>query len=192
MHLLPPKILILLRNKKGCPSCDHKKSYIFCKIRLIRTYCYAHLAHQIQNFPKQGGAAPCNPQIVYTYIFWQKGTEIVHLWSPKIHILLRKKKKKKKSCPLATTWNRIFLFTLDRNCAFMVSQNIHSFKKKTNKQTNKQTRGGPVKLDSMWQHRLTRPLHVQHTYYRIIFKQNPFNIISRGIQRWTSTDFRLK
>ena len=42
--------------------------------------------------------------------------------------------------------------------------------------------GGPVKLDSMWQHRLTRPLHVQHTYYRIIFKQNPFNIISRGVQ----------
>ena len=28
----------------------------------------------------------------------------------------------------------------------------------------------------------TRPLHV-HTYYRIIFKQNPFNIISRGVQR---------
>ena len=52
--------------------------------------------------------------------------------------------------------------------------------------------GGPVKLDSMWQHRLTRPLHVQHTYYRIIYKQNPFKIISRGIQRWTSTDFRLK
>ena len=52
--------------------------------------------------------------------------------------------------------------------------------------------GGPVKLDSMWQHRLTRPLHVQHTYYRIIFKQNPFNIISRGVQGCTSTDFRLK
>ena len=52
--------------------------------------------------------------------------------------------------------------------------------------------GGPVKLDSMWQHRLTRPLHVQHTYYRMIFKQNPFNIISRGVQRWTSTDFLLK
>ena len=29
----------------------------------------------------------------------------------------------------------------------------------------------------------TRPLHVQHTHYRIIFKQNPFNIISRGVQR---------
>ena len=29
----------------------------------------------------------------------------------------------------------------------------------------------------------TRPLHVQHTNYRIIFKQNPFNIISRGVQR---------
>ena len=56
--------------------------------------------------------------------------------------------------------------------------------------------GGPVKLDSMWQHRLTRlvprPLHVQHTYYRIIFKQNPFNIISREVQGCTSTDFRLK
>ena len=43
--------------------------------------------------------------------------------------------------------------------------------------------GGPVKLDPMWQHRLTRPLHVQHTYYRIIYEQNPFNIISRGVQR---------
>ena len=42
--------------------------------------------------------------------------------------------------------------------------------------------GGAVKLDSMWQLRLTRPLHVQHTYYRIIYKQNPFNIISRGVQ----------
>ena len=52
--------------------------------------------------------------------------------------------------------------------------------------------GGAVKLDSMWQHRLTRPLHVQHTYYHIIYKQNPFNIISRGVQRWNSTDFRLK
>ena len=37
--------------------------------------------------------------------------------------------------------------------------------------------GGAVQLDSMWQHRLTRPLHVQHTYYRIIYKQNPFNIM---------------
>ena len=38
----------------------------------------------------------------------------------------------------------------------------------------------------------TRPLHVQHTYYHIIFKQNPFNIISRGVQGCTSTDCRLK
>ena len=38
----------------------------------------------------------------------------------------------------------------------------------------------------------TRPLHVQHTYYRIIYKQNPFNIISREVQGCTSTDFRLK
>ena len=48
---------------------------------------------------------------------------------------------------------------------------------------NSNDAGGPVKLDSMWQHRLTRPLHVQHTYYRIIYKENPFNIISRGVQR---------
>ena len=47
----------------------------------------------------------------------------------------------------------------------------------------KYTGGGAVKLDSMWQHRLTRPLHVQHTYYCIIYKQNPFHIISRGVQR---------
>ena len=40
--------------------------------------------------------------------------------------------------------------------------------------------GGPVKLDSMWQHRLTRPLHVQHTYYRIIFKQNPLTLFQEG------------
>ena len=57
---------------------------------------------------------------------------------------------------------------------------------------NKKSGRGAVKLDSMWQHRLTRPLHVQHTYYRIIFNQNPFNIISRGVQGCTSTDFRLK
>ena len=38
----------------------------------------------------------------------------------------------------------------------------------------------------------TRPLHVQHKYYRIIFKQNPFNIISREVQGCTSADFRLK
>ena len=32
--------------------------------------------------------------------------------------------------------------------------------------------------------------HVQHTYYRIIYKQDPFNSISRGVQGCTSTDFR--
>ena len=34
--------------------------------------------------------------------------------------------------------------------------------------------------------------HVQHTYHRINYKQNPFNIISRGMQGCISTDFRLK
>ena len=47
--------------------------------------------------------------------------------------------------------------------------------------------GVPVKLDSMWQHRLTRLVRDRYMYsiyyYRIIFKQNPFNIISRGVQR---------
>ena len=35
-------------------------------------------------------------------------------------------------------------------------------------------------------------LHVQLTDYRIIHKQNPFNIISRGVQGCTSTDFQLE
>ena len=29
----------------------------------------------------------------------------------------------------------------------------------------------------------TATVNVQHTYYHIIYKQNPFNIISRGVQR---------
>ena len=51
-------------------------------------------------------------------------------------------------------------------------------------------------MASMWQHltfaTVTCARHVQHTYYRIIYKQNPFNIISRGVQGCTSTDFGLK
>ena len=54
-----------------------------------------------------------------------------------------------------------------------------------------------VKPDSMWQHRLTRPLHVPgmysiHITVYIIYKQNPFTIISRGAQGCNLTDFRLK
>ena len=39
---------------------------------------------------------------------------------------------------------------------------------------------GAVKLDSMWQHRLTQPLHVQHTYYRIIYKQIHLTLFQEG------------
>ena len=33
--------------------------------------------------------------------------------------------------------------------------------------------------------------HVRHRYIqrRVIYKQNSFKITSRGVQRWTSTDF---
>ena len=34
--------------------------------------------------------------------------------------------------------------------------------------------------------------HVQHTYYCTIYKQNPFTIISRGVQGCISMDFWLK
>ena len=38
----------------------------------------------------------------------------------------------------------------------------------------------------------TRPLHVQHTYYRIIFKQNPFNIIFKWGARLHLDGFSVK
>ena len=44
--------------------------------------------------------------------------------------------------------------------------------------------GGPVKLDSMWQHRLTRPLHVQHNVQHKIHLtlfQEGFNVEPRRI-----------
>ena len=34
--------------------------------------------------------------------------------------------------------------------------------------------------------------HIQHTFYRIIYKQNPFTIISRGVQPWNLNGFSLK
>ena len=50
-----------------------------------------YLAYQIQNFLRQEGTAPLQHQKSYIRIyFYRKGTEIVHLWFPKIHILLRK------------------------------------------------------------------------------------------------------
>ena len=45
---------------------------------------------QMQNFLRQGSAAPCHPQNRICINFDRKGTEIVHLWFPQIHILLRK------------------------------------------------------------------------------------------------------
>ena len=99
VNLWFPQIHILLW--KGEPLCDHQKSY----------FCNAYLAHKIQNFLRQGGAAPCNPQnyiyiyiYIYIYKFWQKRTEIVHLWFPKYTF-----SNEKEGCPHATTKNHIFL-----------------------------------------------------------------------------------
>ena len=87
---------------------------------------------------------------------------------------------------LISYWNDFSLIPMGK-CAFS-----RRAMKRCKKKNQIFRGGGPVKLDSMWQHRLTWLLHAQHTYYCIIFKQNPFNIISRGVQRWTSTDFQLK
>ena len=42
---------------------------------------------------------------------------------------------------------------------------------------------GPVKLDSMWQHRrlITRPLYVQHAYYRIITNKIHLTLFQEGL-----------
>ena len=70
----------------------------FCKFRPRRIWNYAYLARKIQNFLRQGALLPCNRHIrIY---FDRKGTDIVHLWSPKIH---------KEGMPLETTRNHIIL-----------------------------------------------------------------------------------
>ena len=56
------------------------------------------VVHQIQKFLRQGCAAPLSPQNRICINFDRKGTEIVHLWFPQIHILLWKE-----GLPLATT-----------------------------------------------------------------------------------------
>ena len=51
---------------------------------------YTELAKK-KKFLRQGGTAPLQPTKSYIRInFGSKGTEIVHLWFPKIHILLWK------------------------------------------------------------------------------------------------------
>ena len=63
----------------------------FCKFRPQRAWNYGYLACKIQDFPRQGGATPLQP---HTYTFWQKGTEIVHLWfHPTTHSLFSYGKK---------------------------------------------------------------------------------------------------
>ena len=42
------------------------------------------------------------------------------------------------------------------------------------------------------QFNLATPTYATVAYYRVIYKQNPFNIISRGVQGCTSMDFRLE
>ena len=86
VHLQFPQIRILLW-KGGLPPCDHQRS---CKFRLKRAWNYAYLARKMQNFLKQGVLPPCNSQnhICLCINFDRKGTEIVNLWFPLIHIFL--------------------------------------------------------------------------------------------------------
>ena len=69
-----PQIHILLW-KEGLPLQPPDIMY-FCKLRPKRAWNYKYLARKIQNFPRLN--------------FNRKESEIVHLWFPKINILLRK------------------------------------------------------------------------------------------------------
>ena len=82
-------ILIFVRSpsillwKEGLSPCDRPPKIIYFKFRLKRAWNYAYLASKIHDFLRQRG--------MYIHInFGRKGTEIVHLWFPQIHILLPK------------------------------------------------------------------------------------------------------
>ena len=55
-----PQILVLLWKRRATPLRPPKIIY-FCKFRLKRVWNYAYLACKIQNFLRQGGAAPLQP-----------------------------------------------------------------------------------------------------------------------------------
>ena len=72
--VVPPKHILLW--KEGLPPLQPRDIIFFCKLRPKRAWNYEYLARKIQNFLRLN--------------FDRKETEIVHLWFPKIHILLRK------------------------------------------------------------------------------------------------------
>ena len=79
----PPRYLGGLEYPLAHPSPPPQKNSYILIINLDwkRAWNYAYLAHQIQNFLKQGALA--TPKIVYICMtFDRKGTEIVNLWFP--------------------------------------------------------------------------------------------------------------
>ena len=91
MRLWFPQIHILLW-KKGCPLQPPEIIY-FCKFRPKRAWNYGYLACKIQNFLRQGGAAPLQP---HKYTFWQKKDWNCALIVPPKYTF----SYEKKSCPL--------------------------------------------------------------------------------------------
>ena len=77
-------------EKKGCPLATTRNYILICTFRPKRAWNYAYLAYKIQNFLRQGGAAPpCNHIRIH---FDRKGTKIVHLWFPRnTHSLMKRR-----------------------------------------------------------------------------------------------------
>ena len=99
VHSWFSKITHPFLKRRASPLRPPKFIY-FCKFRLKRAWNYhAYLARKIQNFLRQGGMQRKRTlETQKSYISWlhicmnfyRKGTEIVHLWFSKIHILLWK------------------------------------------------------------------------------------------------------
>ena len=93
--MVPPNTHSLMK-RRSAPLQPPEIIY-FCKFRPKRAWKwnYGYLPCKIQNFLiGKGAPPPCNHIRIH---FDRKGTEIVHLWFPQIHILLWKEQ-----LPLAT------------------------------------------------------------------------------------------
>ena len=88
---VPPNTHSLMK-RRAAPLQPPEIIY-FCKFRPKRTLNYGYLACKIQNFLKQGGAAPLQP---HTYTFWQKRDWNCAFMVPSKYTF----SYEKKSCPL--------------------------------------------------------------------------------------------
>ena len=88
---VPPNTHSLMK-RRAAPLQPPEIIY-FCKFRPERTWNYGYLAYKMQNFLRQGGAAPLQP---HTYTFWQKRD-----WNCAFMVLSKYTfSYEKKSCPL--------------------------------------------------------------------------------------------